>query len=174
MEISRFAGETRLAPTTTLHYCTATEEGIRALRDCGARGLSGLFGEGKSPRDSYSLSADKATSVRAGIPTRQDKITYFNIDTILDRLEIGEIPARIEELLQKDFVSVMVHEQYFYPEYRRYQSDYANKVELAVKYMKEKGFTSVFAREIKIRFLSSFDKCFHKINETKIKPNNFS
>ena len=147
-EISRFAGDRSLAPTTTLHYCTATAEGTRALYDCGVRGLFELFGDEKSPRDSYALSPDKAALVRAGIPTLHDGITYFNIDVILDRLNVTEIPAQIDELSHKDFMGVLIHEQYFYPEYRYYQSDYADKVELAVKCLNEKGFTSVLARDI--------------------------
>ena len=144
-EICRFAGAPCLSDTPTVHYCTASEEGIRALRDCGVRGLFGLFGQ--NPPSGYSLAPDKAALVSAGISQIQDGITYFNIDLILDRLDITRIPARLEELSQRDFVSVMIHEQYFYPEYRRYQPDYREKAEVAVKYLKEKGFSSVFALE---------------------------
>lgn len=38
-EIRRFAGEKTLDLYTTLHYCQAAPEGVRALRDCGIKGL---------------------------------------------------------------------------------------------------------------------------------------
>ena len=44
LEILRFAGERSLGKTTTLHFCTATKEGLSALYDIGILGLLGLYG----------------------------------------------------------------------------------------------------------------------------------
>ena len=46
----RFAGPEALGDTTTVHYCCTTPEGIRAMKDCGMKGLLGLFGTEEEKR----------------------------------------------------------------------------------------------------------------------------
>ena len=46
------------------------------------------------------------------------------------------------------FVSVMIHEQYFYPDYPRYQKDFAEKISAAFEFLVKNGFRSVFFEDI--------------------------
>ena len=46
-EILRFAGEDTLSYFTTILYCQASPEALRAFYDCGLRGLVGLFEDGR-------------------------------------------------------------------------------------------------------------------------------
>jgi hypothetical protein len=42
----------------------------------------------------------------------------------------------------------MIHEQYFYPDYEYYQSDFKEKIEIAVKFLTANGYESVFFEEL--------------------------
>ena len=63
-QILRFAGEELIGPVTTLHWCEATVEGCRALRDSGYTALAGYFKEeeGQYPV-SYYLNKERAKHV---------------------------------------------------------------------------------------------------------------
>lgn len=147
-EIKRFAGEPSLAKTTTVHYCRTTEEGRRALYDLGVRGLLGLFGTEENPRSSYSLPEALAERARRGEIIKCDGTKYASIDLILNALDIEKIPTALESLKARECVRIMIHEQYFYPDYPRYQPNFEEKLELAFGLLSEWGYTSVLFEEV--------------------------
>lgn len=146
-EILRFAGAASLAETTTIHYCRTSSDGLCALRDCGVRGLLGLFGTKEEPRSSYSLSLEAAERLREGEILSQDGLFFASIDLILNRCKKEETVPRLRELLGRDSIRMMIHEQYFYPDYPRYQPDFAQKTEAAVAFLSENGYQSIFLEE---------------------------
>jgi hypothetical protein len=123
-EILRFATSKNLAKTTTVHYCLATAEGLRALRDSGVQGLLGLYGTHASPRSSYQTTEAGMEAIRAGEIVTEGGMAYSGIDVILNGVRREEIPARLNALQQRKLIKVMIHEQYFYPDYPRYQPDF--------------------------------------------------
>ena len=143
----RFASDKALAKTTTVHYCLATEAGLRALYDNGVRGLLGLFGNPRKPVTSYGLEEESARRIRAGETVTKEGIAYAAIDMILNGWQKEGIPARLEELMNRDCIRVMIHEQYFYPDYGAYQPDFEEKLELTFSYLYNNGFHSVFFEE---------------------------
>ena len=42
----------------------------------------------------------------------------------------------------------MIHEQFFYPEYKWFQGDFEEKVLFAIKYLVENGYEPAFFEEI--------------------------
>ena len=147
-EILRFAGEELLAKTTTLHYCLATHDGLKALRDCGVRGLLGLYGSNKAPRTSYQTSTLCAGIVRRGEILYDGDIAYAGIDLVLNMYSKEEILNELEALKDRAEIKVMIHEQYFYPDYFNYQPDFADKLDAAFEYLCESGFVSTFYEKI--------------------------
>ena len=147
-EILRFAGEESLAKTTTIHYCLATHEGLKALRDCGVRGLLGLYGSRKAPRTSYQTSTLCAGLLRRGDILHDGDIAYAAIDIILNLFSKEQILEELEALSDRREVKVMIHEQYFYPDYHEYQPDFAEKLEATFDYLCEKGFESTFYQNV--------------------------
>ena len=143
-EILRFAGKPSLAATTTLHYCTCTAAGLAALRQAGVRGLLGLFGTPDAPRLSYQLTEAECAGLRRGIPLRKDGMLYANIPLILNRVTLPEVSPRTETLASLPSVSLMIHEQYFYPDYRAYQPDFEEKVSLALNILTRSGYHPTF------------------------------
>lgn len=148
-EILRFAGEKSLGKTTTIHYCQATEEGLRALRDHGIQGLLGLFGTDEEPRSSYSLPEEDAARLRRGEILHRRELDFYSLDLVMNLYGKEELLRRLRKLLHRDALRVMIHEQYFYSDYPAYQSDFEEKLDQAFGILWGNGYESCFAEELK-------------------------
>ncbi|MBQ7643333.1 MAG: hypothetical protein IJS67_05465 [Clostridia bacterium] len=147
-EIIRFAGSGSLATTTTVHYCLLTDGGLKAVKDCGIKGLLGLFGDEENERSSYGLGRGFAEEMRKGRIKCEKGISYSGIDVILNLYDENGINGKLKKIIGRDFIKIMIHEQYFYKDYFNYQPDFAEKTESAIKLLIEKGYKSVFYEEL--------------------------
>ena len=141
-EILRFAGEEALAKTTTLHFCTATEGGVRAMRDTGTLGLLGLYGTPEHPRTSYQTSPSNGDRIRVGETVTDGEIAYAGIDIVLNCYSTEENLSLLRPLYGRPLVKVMIHEQYFYPDYPLYQPDFEEKLDAVFTALSENGYHS--------------------------------
>lgn len=146
-EILRFAGADSLAKTTTIHYCLATKEGLCALFDNGVQGLLGLYGSPQAPRSSYQSSPDECKALRAGEVTHRYGIAYGAIDIVLNSFSKSGILTQLDGLWERQQIYVMIHEQYFYADYKWYQPDYGEKLRQTFETLQEKGYESIFFEE---------------------------
>lgn len=146
-EILRFSGKSSLAQTTTIHYCQTTVEGLRALRDLGVQGLLGLFGSEQKPSVSYSLSEADCALLRKGEMVRRHGMNFYSLDVVMNLYPQEELLRRLRELLHRGHLRVMIHEQYFYPDYHQYQPDFEEKLDRAFALLKENGFESGFVED---------------------------
>lgn len=142
-EIVRFAGEESLGKTTTIHYCFATQEGLDALKDNGVKGLLGLFGTSVS----YLRTPEQCDILRSGEVIEDDGICYAMIDAVLNNLQIEDILPTLERYRERLFVRVMIHEQYFYSDYDRYQPDFEEKLDATFDFFEKNGFESTLFEE---------------------------
>lgn len=147
-QILRFACQRSLAKTTTVHCCRTTHEGLRALADNGASGLLGLFGTDEAPKTSYSLHEDLASNLRTGQIIRQDGMAFASIDMIVNTVKLDQITPRLTELLSRDCIRVMIHEQYFYEDYKAYQPDFEQKLTTVFTLLCDRGYKSCFFEEL--------------------------
>lgn len=142
-EIIRFAGEETLDLFTTIHYCQASPDAVRAFRDAGLKGLVGLF----TPEQScYGLLFKEFNE-----PYKYDECSglyYFVNDMIVNLYPLESIVALLEKVYHKEFIEVMIHEQYFYKDFHMYQPDFAAKVETCIKHLTDEGRKSVFLDEL--------------------------
>jgi len=143
-QIVRFAGRETLARTTTLHYCAATLEGVRALKDHGVEGLLGLFGE----KTDYSLPKTDSARVRSGEIIKKNTMVFAPIDLVLNTCTRPEITSRLNSLLGRKHIGIMIHEQYFYSDYIAYQPDFEAKLADAAALLCERGYQSKFFEEL--------------------------
>ena len=143
-EIKRFASEKSLAKTTTVHFCQTTQSGLQALKDCGVKGLLGLFDE----QTSYGLSEEEASGIRLGKPLEKDGIVYAAIDAVMNLYGQDELLERIKKINTREHVNVMIHEQYFYPDYPAFQPDFEDKISKVFELFENTGRKSVFFEEI--------------------------
>lgn len=147
-QILRFAGAHTKASTTTVHYCYLTKGGEKAILDCGYFGLLGLYGSSEKPRKSYTTSVQNFPALQSGKVVLENGFAYKAIDVVLNSFTPTEIKRRLNELENNDFVSVMIHEQYFYKDYFNYQPDFEEKLTLAMKILTEQNRDCVFFEEL--------------------------
>ena len=143
-EILRFAGPASLAQTTTLHYCQTTDEGRQALVDSGYRGLLGLFGSEENIHTSYSVPLEYCRDIFRGKPQTREGACVASIDIVLNNHSEQSILTQLQSMSHRQHVNVMIHEQYFYPDYRAYQPEFAQKLEATFDYLCAHGYESCF------------------------------
>ncbi|NOZ24357.1 MAG: hypothetical protein GXP25_25040 [Planctomycetes bacterium] len=152
-EILRFAGEEVMNTFTTIHWGEATVDGCRAVRDRGINGLCGYFvlHDGR-PKVSYYLDREHTEHL-----SQRDYWKDTKEDIIFVRHAIvcnngafppEKIPAHLGEVAanpyQGEVLELMIHEQYFYPDYQAYLPDYAERCETAVRWCAEHDYEPVF------------------------------
>ena len=107
----------------------------------------------------FSLSSyDKGTR-DFWVDTRED-IIFVKDDIVIDTVPLAEIPAFMESISNAQnhcFHYVLVHEQYFYEDYERYEPDYRERVFAAVDWCHRHGYRPVTMTSI-INEISP-DKC---------------
>ena len=147
-EILRFAGEECLGKTTTLHFVRTTENGLRALKDCGVQGLLGAYGTEEKPRNSYQNTEDEASVLRRGEIAYSNGIAYAGIDIILDRFTIPEILEQLNGLKNRKMVKILIHEQQFYAHHVKYQPEYKDKLKTAFEFLRNNEYESAFFEDL--------------------------
>ena len=155
-EVLRFAGaECYSFETTTTHYGSGTKECVKALRDIGYRSLTGYFvlRDGK-PRVSYYLDAETVERVerRDMWYDRETDMMLVRIDKVLNE-DKNEVNLAYLDSLTRDrhrggFISIMIHEQYFYPYYYKHLPDFEALVLDAAKLLYERGYRSIHLPEL--------------------------
>ncbi len=147
-QILRFAGPECLADTTTVHFGTANLSCVRALRELGIRSLTGYFerdGRGR-PLVAYYTDGPLLDHIGARdfwYDTQEDML-FGRIDRVLndDPLEqvMEDVRAIAADPHRGGFISLMIHEQYFYEDYMGYLPDFEKRVLEPCKYLAELGY----------------------------------
>jgi len=152
-EICRFAGSEVLESAATVHYCRATAEGVRALRDQGIDTLFGFAGA-DATHMSYTMTQEESLlAAEYGFwKSRRDDMAYGRIDCVLNSFTPEEIPAELERGRQlhpnRGCMDILIHEQYFYPDYPRYLPDFRERILAGVEWCLKRGMRPAFAEEL--------------------------
>lgn len=156
-EILRFAGEeTFSSDVTTVHFGAANEEVLRALRALGIKGLAGYFEINKdgSPLVAYHTASPLTEHVGERDFWRDTAlgITFGRIDLVLNLRSFDDMMAELERILahphRSGFVSLMIHEQYFYKDYKRHLPDFEARVLEPARLLADRGYTGSLLKEI--------------------------
>ena len=151
-QIARFAGREVLRNTTTLHWGTATREGVRALRDAGFRALCGYlcFNDAGEPMVSYHLSRARIerAMAREGWMDFDLDVFFPKLDFVLNAptMTADRVKPFLDDLASRPhegrFIQTVIHEQYFYNDYHHYEPDYAQRVLAMAEWMADHGYES--------------------------------
>lgn len=147
-QIVRFASNSALAKTTTIHSCELTTEGLRALADHKVLGLLGVFLELNRLKTSYGIGEADARILRGGEIVNLDGMYFAAIDVILNQYHKEEILQMLTDRKEQESIRVMIHEQYFYPDYRNYQPDFEEKLNATFAFFKKHGYQTAFFEEL--------------------------
>jgi hypothetical protein len=150
-EIIRFASIECIPDTTTVHWGEANPECVRALRALGFRSLTGYFVLRKNGVPSVSYYAPPAlvehVDTRDFWVDTEENMIFGKIDRVLNVGSFEEIMQDLVEIVKDPhrggFVSVMIHEQYFYKGYKNHLPDFEQRVLEPVRYLYEHGYTSM-------------------------------
>ena len=153
-QIVRFAGEECLSPVTTVHWGECTREGVRALRARGVRCLMAYFQqEGNRPVVSYycDLGQSLHLSRRNFWKDHAEDMIFGRTNLVLNIGTAGDIRKNLEREKSNPhtagFMELMIHEQYFYPDYAGYLPDYENRVLDAVLWATESGYKPAWVKD---------------------------
>ena len=152
-EIERFAGKETISETTTVHWGEATKDGVRALRTMGYKAMTGYFIPGKYPVAYYAPDElieyifnrdfwyDTETDVLFG---RIDRV----VNTSTNERNLEYLKDVIASPTRGGFVSIMIHEQYFYEDYKGHLADFEARVLDACKLLSENGYVGRHVSEM--------------------------
>ena len=122
--------------------------GVRALRALGLRSLTGYFELDDAGDPLVSYYVDKETLDHVGsrdfwMDTAEDMI-FGRIDRVLNIGTLEEnrraVVAAAEDPHRGGFVSLMIHEQYFYQDYVNYLADFETRVLEGCRLLSERGY----------------------------------
>lgn len=153
-EIERFAG--CRGKVTTLHFAEATPDGVRALYDCGVRALLGDFELMKdgAKRLCYYANGEQFDTVRRHSFWKDPdtKMIFFSCDAVLNTFRAEDIPAALEEFDARDpdraFMDILIHEQYFYPDYSAYLPEYEQLLRTGIEWCISHGYAPGLVKDI--------------------------
>ncbi len=154
-EIRRFAGEELLSPATVPHWNEMSPEASRAFRDRGIRIIPGLV---LSERYA-SRGLDEHTRTRCFWYDREEDVISGYNSICLNKNKLEDIVPALEALSnnpqKSGFLYLMIHEQYFYPgfedyvpHYVSYLPDFRERVETAIRWAVENGYTSKWMEDV--------------------------
>lgn len=155
-EIERFAGYRGYV--TTLHYCEATEDGLRALYDCGVRVLLGGFELRSDGRHviCYSVTREQFDAVKENSFWREPKsgIIMFSPDVVLNNHPCHEIVEKLERAARdypdRNFVDMLIHEQLYYKDIPGHVHipEYEDRIRTGIEWCLAHGYTPGLVREL--------------------------
>ena len=156
-EVLRFAGEKAFSSdVTTIHFGEANPACVAALYAQGIRALTGYFELDTlgCPLVAYYAPVDLTCHVGERDFWRDTEMdmTYGRIDRVTNIGPLDKIMSDIEKIVEHPhrggFVSIMIHEQYFHPDYVNYLPDFEERVLTPAKYLFEKGYTGALVKEV--------------------------
>ena len=156
-EVLRFAGKEAFSDdVTTVHFGAANEEVLRALRALGIKGLAGYFEIDRhgDPLVAYHTASPLTEYVGERDFWRDTElgITFGRIDLVLNLRSYDNLLAELDSILahphRSGFISLMIHEQYFYKDYKRHLPDFEARVLEPVRRVCERGYQGALLKEI--------------------------
>jgi len=172
-EICRFAGPKSLVPATTMHWGNCYLESQRAFRENGYRIEFGSFrvvdndepylsyyGRDGLPqyirgggKDAYNNDSDAGEYTGRDMwKDNAEDILFCHTDMVLNVIRLEDIIPWMDAYMaarpNSGFMHPMIHEEYFYPDYKGYIPDCGQRVLTAIRHLYEKGYRSVPIQEL--------------------------
>lgn len=146
-EIRRFAGAEVLSDVTSQHWADSNLHATRAFRNLGFRCIDAyfIFDEDGEPAVSYYLNQEQAkhATLRDFWVDNREDIIFVKDDIIINEVELADIDAYMERISAEEnhcFHYLLIHEQYFYKDYVRYEPDYRERIFAAVDWCHRHGY----------------------------------
>jgi hypothetical protein len=153
-QIHRFAGETSYSPPTVIHWGMVQPGALKPLHERGVRVLSGYFRRSNTGWDVNYLLDD----VRSEYLSRHDALMDFDSGIVFSKIDIVCNTVPVERIVptlessakdpnQAEIMDLFTHEQYFWPFYSHYLPDHFERLDVAIRWVTERGYKPVFFHE---------------------------
>ena len=153
-EIIRFAGPASISNSTTTHFGSGNRECVRALRALGYTSLTGYFlvREGKSWVSYYTpVDVCDHVSERDFWYDDEEDMLFGRIDRVTNIGSLEDVMRDVADTVahphRGGFVSVMIHEQYFYQDYKCHLPDFEARILEPCRYLYEHGYVGCHIAE---------------------------
>ncbi len=157
-EIKRFAGEKVYTRTALLHWGTVRPESLPALITRGWRTLSGSMWPLRSPSSSAYLNQYQVPQRAMRHLDEQDAwynfdngLLFVKIDLCCNRVPLKETLPTLQKAYDnpntREVMDLATHEQYFWPFYKNYMPDHADRLDCAFRFVTERGYKAIFPEE---------------------------
>jgi hypothetical protein len=153
-EIHRFAGEEVYAPPTVIHWAMTRPSALKPLATRGVRVLSGYFRQWNGRWDiNY-----RWDNVRSEYLSQRDAwkdfdsgIVFSRVDIVCDGVPKDQTVPTLAPLAEDprtaEIMDLFCHEQYFWPFYKYYAADLPERLDVALRWVTERGYKPVFYHE---------------------------
>lgn len=153
-EIHRFAGPATYSSPTVIHFGMTRPEAWKPLYGRGARLLSGYFRQAKGKWDiNYRMD-----DFRSEWLSRHDLLRDFpsglvfsKVDMVVNSTPIDQIVPGLGRVVadprQGEIIDLLTHEQYFWPFYKNYLPDHAQRMERAIEFVTRHGYAPTFLQD---------------------------
>jgi len=153
-QILRFAGEATYSPPTVIHWGMVRPEAFKSLFDRGVRVLSGYFRLAGGKWDiNYRLDDRRSEylSRHDALKDFSSGIVFSKIDIVCNSTPLDRVVPTLAPLAEDpncaEVMDLFTHEQYFWPFYRNYLPDHAQRLDAAIRWVTEHGYKPVFFHE---------------------------
>jgi len=155
-EIVRFAGDETWIPPAILHWGMAPPACRRVLKERGVRVLSGYFrpfGDSGLYDVNYLVDEERSEYVQRhdALVDVDSGIVFSRVDLVCNTTPVEKVAPILEELAGNadtaEVMDLMTHEQYFWPFYKNYLPDHADRLDAALRWVTEDGYRPVFLSE---------------------------
>ena len=154
-QIVRFAGEEVCTPPTVIHWGMTRHSAFRPLYERGVRCLSGYFRrDAKGQFDvNYRWDAlhSKYLSEHDAWKDFDSGIVFSRVDIVCNNVPVDRIVPTLEPQIgdpnTAEILDLFTHEQYFWPFYIRYLPDHVQRLDTALRFCTDRGYTPVFYHE---------------------------
>lgn len=146
-ELRRFAGPEVFSNVTSQHFADSNLQATRAFRNLGFHCIDGyfVFTPKGVPIASYYLNKEQIEHCAARdfwVDNKED-IIFVKDDIIINDVELKDIDAYMDNILAQEhhcFQYLLIHEQYFYEHYVRYEPDYRERIFACVDWCHRNGY----------------------------------
>lgn len=154
-QIVRLAGEEVCTPPTVIHWGMTRHSAFKPLYERGVRVLSGYFRKGAQGQYDVNYRWDERRSEyvfrRDAWKDFDSGIVFSRIDIVCNSTPVDQTVPVLAPLVKDpntaEIMDLFTHEQYFWPFYRNFIPDHAQRLDAAIGYVTEQGYKPVFFHE---------------------------
>lgn len=157
-QIKRFAGDKAYTRTALLHFGTIRPASLAVLIEKGWRTLSGSCWPLRGQQGNVHIAQYQVPEHAIRYVDEHDAwynfdngLLFSKIDLCCNRTPLKDTLPTLQQAYDnpntREVMDLATHEQYFWPFYKNYMPDHAQRLDCAFRFVSERGYKAVFPEE---------------------------